>query len=623
MELFSPYSEINAQDCLADGANPSLQDVRDWLDGQSCSLALDTRIAYKGAIDRCCRILNKAPGDIVADRRDVLARLPIANYNPSWAKNPDAAKRLLRNLGCAINKALGTKAKKQALRTADDYWQQLISALQDHLRTTQKPVFSEKKLIAVVALADVGRENDIDSHEITTASCLTILMAARDYKHRKFLKDALKFLGFLQSCNSLSLGTALPSAAFEVPSGRLNNVTSIIPIALLSELQVFVAIAAKGSWSVTDHDYVNNSDTGPIEKAVKKVVGTLAVTLEPGLADFASVAEAFDKKHLTICVQTWRKWHQDDDPRALDPSTAKGYIERLAVLLDKNGECSKECRSILKLDLWLNSKKSESSRMPLHIRNFCRRIMMNKSERLRLLAVHVAMRKKAQFHLNQIERLKNSFGPNSDVCRAKYYKQKLDHETKARQYGVCAAFAAIEVGACPVRINNAISITYKGDDRWLDLNAHGSGSGHLFIPGCHVKNKKDISAPILASNKLRPLETLHWYEKNIRPLFHVNRDSNHFFPAIKAENEPMVYHTLKGWWDRIIAEFGFPGMNPHMFRHIQASILVARRPGDWTLVSVRLGDTEATCEAFYAWIDQEGLMLEGQNILAEEFYNAA
>ena len=623
MQSFDPHSEVNTQVYLADETTYSLQDVRDWLDGPSCQLARNTKIAYEGAINRCCRILRKTPKDIVADRHDVLAHFPIENYNPSWAKSPKAAERFLRNLGCAINQALGTKAKKQKLRAVNDGWQLLITALQDYLRTADKPVFSEMKIIGVIALADMARKLDIDSQKIDTASGLTILKNADDYKHRLALRGALKFIVFLQSSKSLKLGTALPSAPVEVPSGRLNNVTSVIPGHLLSELQIFVDIAARGIWSVTDGAYVDNSERGPIENAAKKVIATLIETLDPSSADFVSVAEAFDKEQLTACVQTWRRWHQERDPRALDPSTAKRYIERLAVLQDRNGESSAATRSILRIDRWLNSKKKESSKMPLHTRTFCRRIMMNKSERLRLLTLHVSMRKKAQFHLNQIRRLERKLESKPNFNREKYLKEKLKHETKARQYGTCAALAAIEIGACPVRISNAIAITYQGDDRWLDLNASGSGSGHLFIPGSFVKNKNEISAPILASNKLRPLKTLLWYEKHIRPLFHVNRNSNHFFPAVKAENRPLSYHTLKGWWDRIIAEFGFPGMNPHMFRHTQASILVARRPGNWTLISVRLGDTEATCRAFYAWIDQEGLMLEGQNILAEEFFNAA
>jgi hypothetical protein len=194
MLTFNPYSQVPTQAHLPGEATHSLQDVRNWLDEPSCHLAPDTSLAYRRAIDRCCKILEKAPKDIIANRRDVLASLPITKFNSSWAKNTSSAKRLLRNLGCAINSALGAKARKQNLRTANDRWKQLIGALHDHLHTSDQPIFSEKKLIAMNVLADAARANDIDSHELDTAACKTILDAAAHSKQLKTLRDALKFI---------------------------------------------------------------------------------------------------------------------------------------------------------------------------------------------------------------------------------------------------------------------------------------------------------------------------------------------------------------------------------------------------------------------------------------------
>jgi hypothetical protein len=153
MSTFNPYSQVPDHAHLPGEATHSLQDVRNWLDEPTCHLAPDTSLAYRRAIDRCSKMLEKAPKDIIADRRNVLASLPISNYNSSWAKNTSSAKRLLRNLGCAINSALGAKAKKQDLRAVSDRWNQLIGALHDHLQTSDQPFFSEKKLIAMNVMA--------------------------------------------------------------------------------------------------------------------------------------------------------------------------------------------------------------------------------------------------------------------------------------------------------------------------------------------------------------------------------------------------------------------------------------------------------------------------------------
>jgi hypothetical protein len=64
-------------------------------------------------------------------------------------------------------------------------------------------------------------------------------------------------------------------------------------------------------------------------------------------------------------------------------------------------------------------------------------------------------------------------------------------------------------------------------------------------------------------------------------------------------------------------KFGFAGLNPHMVRHGQASILVDNTPGDWQTVFARLGNLGDTCQKFYAWIRAEELILQGQRLLFE------
>ena len=116
---------------------------------------------------------------------------------------------------------------------------------------------------------------------------------------------------------------------------------------------------------------------------------------------------------------------------------------------------------------------------------------------------------------------------------------------------------------------------------------------------------------------------MRWFETKIRPLFCNHKDNDHFFPAVIDPTKPLPYGTFKSWWSDCAANSGFPGMNPHMFRHGQASILVAQNPGNWSLVSARLGDTEAVCRTTYAWIDHDKLVLAGQQELSKELPRAA
>lgn len=625
MKNFNPYQNVSTMLFPAEKNINNLQDVLDWLNSSECTLAFYTRRDYIRAVQHCARLLDQEPSNIIADRRAVLRNFPIKNYNPTWATNVEAARRFLNYLGCAINKANRAKEKKWIFRSRDDSWAKLIIGLEEYFRNSDKPNSYKKKMVGVLALADVARELNIDFKDLNKhENWLKILNAADTSGQRGSINKTGRFLALLQTKGVCELKKLLICDPFQFPKDHSKSVTGAIPIKTLIELQYFVDIASRGIWSITDEKNVNNLEAGPFEKSAKKVLATLQTTKTVDLSSLQSVVQAFDKKYLVSCVRVWRDWYNSNDPRAIKVSTARGYLERLSVLLLKNGECPEDVKMILKSDTWLNSKTPNGSKMPQHIRNFCRNVVKNLSDRLRLMTLHISMRKKAQFYLNGIEAIDDTLrtirgGAISDALLIK----RKNFEVRARKYGACAAFAAIETGACPIRIGNACATTYKGESPWLDLGFDDKSDGHLSIPGRFVKNKKDIDAPILGSDKLRSLSTLRWYEKKIRPLFKLNAKSVHFFPSLKKANEQIPYSTLKGWWDDIIAEFDFPGMNPHMFRHAQASILVAKRPGDWTLISVRLGDHESTCQKFYAWINEEGLMLEAQDILTEEFPNAA
>ena len=198
----------------------------------------------------------------------------------------------------------------------------------------------------------------------------------------------------------------------------------------------------------------------------------------------------------------------------------------------------------------------------------------------------------------------------------------MKHLIAARSYGTIAAFAAIETDAAPLRIGSALPMTFRGKDPWLNLGSRKNSDGHLIVPAERTKTKKKaISAPISAKNRTRGLETLRWFERNIRPLYPHAEQNDFFFPGVQARNEHLSYATFNKWWNKTIPEFGFPGMTPHMFRHGQASILVANNPGDWSYVMARLGDALSTCMDYYGWIDEERLILEGQKKLTRGLPN--
>jgi len=53
-------------------------------------------------------------------------------------------------------------------------------------------------------------------------------------------------------------------------------------------------------------------------------------------------------------------------------------------------------------------------------------------------------------------------------------------------------------------------------------------------------------------------------------------------------------------WNRCVDRLGVPGLQPHMMRHVAATLWLAANPGDYATVAAFLGDSIRTVEQFYA-----------------------
>lgn len=383
----------------------------------------------------------------------------------------------------------------------------------------------------------------------------------------------------------------------------------VIPGSLLQELETWVHLATRGRWSITDNAFVGGVSPKPYLNAAKKIITTAERAGALKLAGLNTIASAFDERVLVAVVRKLRDLHKKNEIGAITPRTARGYFECLIPLLERNGEDTSSVKMIRDTDRWLKTGRRSRTEMAPHVRSFCRSVVTDMNARIRFLSLHIQLRKKAILHLK--------------AAQMTMGREAERHLEKARRFGTCAAFAALETDAIPARVSSVLKTTFRGSGAWLCLGHRKTDDGRLMIPAAFVKNGKPLFATISATSRLRGLETLRWYEEFIRPLFSDHRDNDHFFPAVQKQGQPLPYATFKSWWSDCAAECGFPGLNPHMFRHGQASILVAENPGNWPLVAARLGDTEAVCRDNYAWIDHEKLVLAGQQELTKEFPSAA
>lgn len=607
---FDPFAEGFDQGGRTEtAAVRTLQDVLAWLDSNSCHLEEETRPSYRQAVRKAARLMKQPLDRVPACRKTFLDRFPLERYDPSWGVSIDAVIRWRRYVSAAIHGATGVLAAQRERRARLDGWAALLGALKKMLEQGTLPFpLHENELIAIGSAAETARGLDLQPGDLDPELSLRLYRAADSKGKRDVVLQTYEIMDRLWECKVSRLHNALPRhpLAFVKPE---RTSTVHIPEHLEQELASWVHIAARGAWSITDRAYTDGVSPRSYFTAVRKILTTAESSDTVRLADLDTIAAAFDGHVLVAVVQQLRDWNMRGCWQAITPRTARSYLESLVPFLERNGEDASTLRDILKSDRWLASGRATHIGMAPHVKAFCRRVVTNPNARLEFLSLSIKMRGKA---ISLLRTAKKAEGAEAE----RLFRL-------ARRYGTCAAFAALETSAVPARVSNVLAIKSQGESAWLELGHRKCEDGYLVIPADFVKNRKEIAAPILAADKLRGLETLRWYEKEIRPLFASHRKNDYFFPAIMKNGEPLPYATFLTWWAQAAAEFGFPSLNPHMFRHGQASIIVASNPGNWALVAARLGDTEAMCRKHYAWIDEEKLILEGQRILTEGLPHAA
>lgn len=585
----------------------TLADVLSWIAEGKATLSDDTRLDYARAIRRVGKLQRRPLSEISASTHAFRTMFPDAEYGAAWGKSFNAFRHWKRKVCAAIKGATGEIAARAERRGRDDDWRKLVDVLSDIAARTPAAdaIFQEKELIGVTALADAARRLDVPGPRHIRGRVLDILAETESTGQRKAIIGALHLCDRIRVICDNRLTQLLPDEPIAFSPNESAQIE--IPDHLLAELDVWLDVATRGAWSLTARAYGKGIERKPYQDATRNIIRTAHQCGGIDLAEIMTIAAAFSDNVLIEVVRTWCKDHEARKSGAVAPRTGKKYLETAICFLERNGESAEIVKKILKTDEWIRSADN-SCGMPERAKRLCRRVVTDMPTRLSFLSLHISYRDAAQKYLKKAK---------DDP------KTRDDALAMARQFGACAAFAAIATDIVPLRVGNALACTYRGPSAWLELGHGREQHGHLHIPAAKTKNRKAINAPINADSPLRGLETLRWYEKNIRPLFPYHGESDYFFPAVTMPGEPLSYFTFLDWWKKSIGGFGFHGMNPHMFRHGQASILVANNPGDWQTVSARLGDTEYTCRKYYTWIHEEKLILQGQERLTEGLFHAA
>jgi hypothetical protein len=566
---------------------------------QNSAKAEDTKAKYIRAVELLPIIIGKALEEIPLD----LAGIAVELTDKALQRLPCSlatAKQYRRRILAAVQLASGETEERAARRAREDDWAVLRTTLGEMAQAPgTKPLttFNSKRLISVDCLIDLARKNSMGVVDIDEVGALRLFTAASSQKVRNAIFGSIKLFLEVRNASWCEFTHLLPPIKhFERP--RLVHRGQKVPDHLSDELEIMVDLVSRGTRCEATGSYFNGRNPKPYRFSALKVIRTC---LDTG-ATPKTVVEVFDRRALLDCLRSWAEYDAKRDPRQIAAQTAEGYLWRLKALLERNGYNGTHIPDLIVGNAWIQEKLDRDGEMTEKAEAFCHRLLRERKMRLTFLSEHIRYRRLAMQLLKE--------NPGQPKGRA------LE---QIRALGTLAAVAALETDAAPARISNILDIPLYGPDAWYKHATASCPDAHLDIPGTHTKNGRSIHGVLDATSPLRGLPTIDWFLKEIRPLFVKDRGSKWLFPGVEDPSQPLPYNTFLRWWTARVDGTELHGMTPHFFRHGQATILAARHPGNWGLVSERIGDTEAVTRKRYAFVDSAALMRQGQNSLIDEF----
>jgi len=191
---------------------------------------------------------------------------------------------------------------------------------------------------------------------------------------------------------------------------------------------------------------------------------------------------------------------------------------------------------------------------------------------------------------------------------------------QARIFGVCAAFAAIELVMAPFRKENTLGLlTSDGKQTFFNHRMMSPASMRIHMPNELLKNgtamtrRNQSFPPIEVQHEPGSfaLEILGFYLDRIRLLFPGAEGSRCLFPSIKQGPTHLCTGTFDRWLLEASIEIGLP-LTAHNFRHGLALIEINEDLNSINKIALLLGDDPATVRKYYAFIQREKQIVEVQ-----------
>ena len=219
---------------------------------------------------------------------------------------------------------------------------------------------------------------------------------------------------------------------------------------------------------------------------------------------------------------------------------------------------------------------------------------------------------------------------------ARWDRLTAHQRTEALHLLLAAALLALQL-ARPLRTRNLNDMLSDGADAEITAPRNAGMSAWLDIDRARIKNRRPVEGPIPD-----PLWAVisTWLDDGrdtwITRFIEASRDictdaeadaagagltaafeANDFLVPGRTGLGPACRQTINRAWNRGMARLGLRGLTPHLMRHVDATIYLAKHPGDYAVVAALLCDGLRTVEKFYARGEGRAAMELFAQVLAE------
>ncbi len=148
-----------------------------------------------------------------------------------------------------------------------------------------------------------------------------------------------------------------------------------------------------------------------------------------------------------------------------------------------------------------------------------------------------------------------------------------------------------------VRSKNLNEMVIDGDGAEL-IRPLRESKAWIDIPRSKIKNRRPIEGEI---PERQWCIIMSWLDEGLPrwcASHGIDAETNiHLTPGPKGILSRQSFNRI---WNRCVERLGIPGLQPHMMRHVAATLWLAANPGDYATVAAFLGDSVKTVENFYA-----------------------